>query len=78
MDAVVANAIRVLVDSTKRKGDFAKGSRVDGAIRVLEGALRDHEKAEQNVSFSTVADAIYAASRADRAAKDAQQEREGK
>jgi hypothetical protein len=77
MDDTVADAIRVLVESTKKKGDYVKGSRVDGAIRVLENELREHEKGEQNVSFTAVAGAIYAASKADRAAKDAQQEKGG-
>ena len=44
MDDVVADAIRVLVESTKKKADYVKGSRVDGAIRVLENELRDHDK----------------------------------
>jgi len=44
MDDTVADAIRVLVESTKKKGDYVKGSRVDGAIRVLENELRDHDK----------------------------------
>lgn len=39
MDEIVADAIRLLVDVMKKRGDYVKGSRVDGAIRLLECEL---------------------------------------
>ena len=41
MDEMVDDAIRLLVDVMKKRGDYVKGSRVDGAIRLLECELED-------------------------------------